>query len=87
VSPAETEQKSSMPQELEPELESKWASHMQLVTFRAIATKIADEYLEDKGVKLRNRLARSTVIRDRNAYSQGVRDSKKIDMHRKRLKD
>lgn len=56
-----------MPQELEPELESKWASHMQLVTFRATTTKIADEYLEDKGVKLRNRSARSTVIRDLNA--------------------
>jgi hypothetical protein len=60
---------------------------MQLATFRATATKIADEYLEGKGVKLHNPSARSTVIRDRNAYSQGVRDSKKIDVHRKRIKE
>ena len=46
---ANTEQKSSEPQELEPEVESKWASHMQLVTFRATAAKIADQYLKDKG--------------------------------------
>jgi hypothetical protein len=86
ASSAKMEQKSSEPQELEPEVESKWASHMQLVTFRATATKIADRYLEEKGVRLRRRSARSTVIRDWNAYDQGVRDSKKIDVHRKRLK-
>jgi hypothetical protein len=28
---------------LQPELESQWASQMQLVTFRATATKIADD--------------------------------------------
>jgi hypothetical protein len=84
---AETEEKLSKPPELEPELESKWASHMQLATFRATATKIADEYLKDKGVKLHDRSARGTVIRDRNAYIQGVRDSKKIDVHRKRIKE
>jgi hypothetical protein len=60
---------------------------MQLVTFRATATKIADEYLEDRGVTLHNRSARSTVIRDRNAYSQGVKDSKKIDVYRKRINE
>ncbi|KAE8440344.1 hypothetical protein EG329_008460 [Mollisiaceae sp. DMI_Dod_QoI] len=85
ASSAKMEQKSSEPQELEPEVESKWASHMQLVIFRAIATKIANGYLEEKGVKLRRRSARSIVIRDWNAYDQGVRDSKKIDVHRKRL--
>ncbi|KAG4417670.1 MAG: hypothetical protein CL912_29975 [Deltaproteobacteria bacterium] len=85
--PAETEQKSNKPPELEPGLESQWASQMQLVTFRATATKIADEYLEDRGVTLHNRSARSTVIRDRNAYSQGVKDSKKIDVYRKRINE
>ncbi|CZR69577.1 uncharacterized protein PAC_19477 [Phialocephala subalpina] len=83
--PAETEQKSNEPPELEPELESQWASQMQLVTFRAIATKIADEYLEDRGVTLHNRSAKSTMIRDRNAYNQRVKDSKKIDVYRKRI--
>lgn len=41
--PAEIEQKSSKPLELQPELESQWASQLQLVTFRATATKIADD--------------------------------------------
>ncbi|KAF8853003.1 hypothetical protein BDZ45DRAFT_807053 [Acephala macrosclerotiorum] len=48
ASSAKMEQKSSEPQELEPEVESKWASHMQLITFRATATKIADGYLKKK---------------------------------------
>ncbi|KAH9216815.1 hypothetical protein DL95DRAFT_362852 [Leptodontidium sp. 2 PMI_412] len=88
---AETEQKLNKPPELEPlvepELESQWASQMQLVTFRATATKIADEYLEDRGVTLRAGSARSTVIRDLNAYSQGVKDSRKIDVYRKRINE
>ncbi|KAH7311802.1 hypothetical protein BKA65DRAFT_155457 [Rhexocercosporidium sp. MPI-PUGE-AT-0058] len=68
-------------------MESQWASQMQLVTFRATATNIADVYLEDRGVMLQNRSARSTVIRDRNAYSQGAKDSKKIDVYRKRVNE
>jgi hypothetical protein len=60
---------------------------MQLVTFRATSNKIADEYLEDKGVTLHTPSARSTVVRDRNAYNQGVKDTKKIDVYRKRIKE
>lgn len=71
--------------EVKPEPESKWASHMQLVTFRVTAAKIADEYLQDKGVKLQHRSARTRIIRDPNAYRQGVKDGKKIDIHRKRI--
>jgi hypothetical protein len=85
--PAETEQNSSEPSELEPGLELKWTSHTQLITFRATATKIADEYLEDQGVELSFGSARSNVIRDWNAYNQGVKDSKKIDVYRKRIKE
>jgi hypothetical protein len=76
-----------MQQELMPELEPKWVSHMQLVTFRATATKIVDGYPEDKGGKRCKSVARSTVVCDRNAYNQGVRDSKKIDVHGKRKKE
>jgi hypothetical protein len=72
---------------LKPEEESKWASHMQLVTFRATATKIADEYLRERGVKLQYRSARSSVVRDQKAYSQGVNDGKKIDIRRKRIEE
>ena len=83
----ETTQNSSKQSELGPDLESKWASRMQLITFRETATKIADEYLGDKGVKLRNSRAREIVIRDRSAYDQGVKDSRKIDVHRKTIKE
>jgi hypothetical protein len=69
----------------EPEAASKWSSHMQLVTFRATADKIAEDYLKCKGVKLYSRSARSRKIQDLNAYKQGVQDSKKIDIHRKRI--
>ena len=71
--PVETQRKSSKPPELEPELESQWASQMQLVTFRTTATKIADKYLEERGVMPHNRAARSTVIRDRNDTIRGPR--------------
>jgi hypothetical protein len=58
---------------------------MQLVTFRATADKIAEDYLKCKGVKLYSRSARSREVQDLNAYKQGVQDSKKIDIHRKRI--
>ncbi|KAE8553634.1 hypothetical protein EYB25_005016 [Talaromyces marneffei] len=77
-----TDTKSTDP---EPEPATKWSSHMQLVTFRATADKIAEDYLKCKGVKLYSRSARSRKIQDLNAYKQGVKDSKKIDVHRKRI--
>ncbi|KAK6850578.1 hypothetical protein PG987_000212 [Apiospora arundinis] len=64
-------------------LESEWASHGQLVTFRKTATKIAEDYLEDQGIKLVNRPARSNAIQDSGAYKQGRKDSRKIDVRRK----
>ncbi|OBT43814.1 hypothetical protein VE00_06301 [Pseudogymnoascus sp. WSF 3629] len=73
--------------DVDQEPESKWASQMQLDVFRATATKIADEYLNRRGVKLMNGRIRSNVIRDRNAYKQGERDGKKIDVHRKTIKE
>ena len=71
--------------DLKPEQESTWASHMQLVTFRATATKIAEDFLQERGVKVRYQSARSSVIRDHSAYSQGVKDGKMIDVRRKRI--
>ncbi|RFU25051.1 hypothetical protein B7463_g11281, partial [Scytalidium lignicola] len=69
------EQSPNLPPTQEPE--SYWSSRMQLITFRETAEKIAEEYLADRGVKLRSSSTRSSVIRDWDAYSQGVRDSKK----------
>ena len=68
-------------------LESSWASHMQLMTFRADATKIADEYLKDHGVKLMADRKRGWTVRDRGAYEQGKKDGKTIDVHQKMIKE
>ena len=60
---------------------------MQLMTFRADATTIADQYLKDHDVKLRMGRKRSTGVRDRTAYDQGTEDGKRIDVHQKRIKE
>lgn len=86
-SSAGTMQDESGPTETETGLEVKWTSHVQLVQFRETATKIAEDYLKDQGIKLGRGSVRSSVIRDREAYDRGVRDAKKIDVHRKKIKE
>lgn len=73
--------------EIKREGESKWISHMQLVTFRATATQIADEFLQEKGVELRHDFARIRTVRDQKAYEQGAKDGRTIDIHRKRIEE
>jgi hypothetical protein len=61
-----------------------WASHTQLIDFRATAAKIADEYLRDKGVKVCHRSAEPSAKRRRIAYNQGTKDGETIDVRRNR---
>ncbi|KFZ16717.1 hypothetical protein V501_02089 [Pseudogymnoascus sp. VKM F-4519 (FW-2642)] len=71
---------------LEVEPQNKWASQMQLQLFRETALKIADEYLKECDIKLgKSKRGRVNVIRDRDAYNQGAKDSTKIDLDRKRI--
>ena len=56
------------------------------MTFRSNATQIADEYIKDKGIKLHRGRPKTNRVRDWTAYEEGVNDGKKIDAHRKRLK-
>lgn len=70
---------------MEPESRSKlllcpWDSGMQLDQFRATAEQVADDYLKQKSIKLRNRKHRKSPARDKDAYRQGQRDSAKIDV-------
>lgn len=67
--------------------EARWASHMQLVTFRKTAQSVAEEHLKKKGVKLSKRKHRESVIRDWSAYDQGAKDGRKIDVHRRAIKE
>ncbi|PVH91120.1 hypothetical protein DM02DRAFT_620678 [Periconia macrospinosa] len=62
-----------------------WASSMQLTTFRTNASRIADDYLKDRGVKLSNSKSRYSGVSDYSAYLQGTHDSKKIDIHQRRI--
>ncbi|UJO20679.1 hypothetical protein CLAFUW4_12639 [Fulvia fulva] len=69
---------------VEDEDQANWASHMQLMTFRENATKIADDFLKNNGVEL-SKGRKSTGVKDWNAYKKGAEDSKKIDIHRKAI--
>lgn len=64
---------------------TQWKSHMQLVRFRDAAKDIADKYLAEQAIKLVRPRKRKAVQHDWDAYDDGVRDSKKIDVRVKSL--
>ncbi|WEW58650.1 hypothetical protein PRK78_004118 [Emydomyces testavorans] len=64
---------------------SAWASEMQLVRFRTTAGKIADDFMKAQGIKLSRRSRREAAVRDRNAFLQGKKDSKTINVRQNRL--
>lgn len=72
--------------ELPPTLEqSPWESGTQLVQFRKTSEQVADDYLKEKDIKLRNRKMRPPTIGDADAYRRGQQDSSKIDVRRETL--
>jgi hypothetical protein len=94
VKPKLEEVKSKFEQEVKPKLEeeddpctetSLWTSASQLTLFRATANKIAEEYLKSTGEKLGKGRARVSSVRDYGAYEQGRKDSRKIDVKRRRI--
>ena len=64
---------------------SLWASASQLTLFRATAQKIAEEYIKSTNTKLTAGRARVSSVRDYGAYEQGRKDSRKIDVKRRRI--
>lgn len=58
---------------------------MRLVKFREDPQQIAEDYLKDQDMKLGYRASRTASICDYAAYSQGHKDSKKINLERKRI--
>lgn len=79
----ENELKKNYARETTPPIKT-WESEMQLTLFRAKAGEIADEYLQKKNVKL-HKSKPSTAAKDYAAYQQGKKDSRKVDVRRKRL--
>lgn len=64
---------------------SLWKSEMQLIRFRQTSKKIGDDYLKQQNIKLGKSTQRYTSIKDSSAYCQGMKDSKKVDVRRRRL--
>ncbi|EER28081.1 hypothetical protein CPC735_034170 [Coccidioides posadasii C735 delta SOWgp] len=62
-----------------------WSSETQLIRFQETASQVADEFLQEQGVKLSHRNTRRAGVRDPNAYNQGKRDSRKINVRQKQL--
>jgi hypothetical protein len=58
---------------------------MQLTAFRVTATRIADDYIKDQGLKLKHTVAKGYEVSDNAAYLQGTRDSKKIDVRGRKI--
>jgi hypothetical protein len=63
-----------------------WKSTQQLVLFRDNAKKVAENYLEMKGIKLRSGRKKDNTVRDKVAYAEGKEDSKKINVKAGRIK-
>lgn len=64
---------------------SLWKSEMQLIRFRQTSKKVGDDYLKQKNITLHKSKRRYTAIRDGPAYRQGVNDSNKVDVRRRRI--
>lgn len=62
-----------------------WNSWQALVRFRQSAEKVATEYLKAQNRKLHKGRRREYTIRNKGAYRDGVEDSKKIDVKRRRI--
>ena len=76
----------SIPAEESEKQELAFRSRGQLITFRETATKIAEDFLNTQGIKLYRGRSTTSVIRNWEAYAEGVKDGKKIDLRRKKIK-
>ncbi|KAL0257115.1 hypothetical protein SLS55_007925 [Diplodia seriata] len=60
--------------------ETPWQSAGQLVAFRGRCLTVADEYLKERNIKLKNRGRKRAPIKDRTAWNEGKKDSEKINI-------
>ncbi|PWN43369.1 hypothetical protein IE81DRAFT_322436 [Ceraceosorus guamensis] len=65
--------------------DAQWKSHNQLVVFRKNAESIAEQYIKTHKVKLGMARKFKDRKRDKNAYRKGKKDSKNMDVKRRRL--
>lgn len=63
------------------------ASLSSLTIYQTTAAKVADDFLEQEKIKLRKGRRRQWSIKDDIAYEDGRKDSRDIDIKRKRIED
>lgn len=68
-----------------PEPTAEWKSMRQLSTFREMSRDIEDKVLESHKLKLRKGRKKTRSIKDKDAFKEGQKDSKKIDVRAARI--
>jgi hypothetical protein len=65
--------------------QTPWESDTQLVQFRATSEQVANDYLKENHIKLRNSKRKCSTVSDVDAYRRGQQDSSKIEVGREAL--
>ncbi|KAJ5636076.1 uncharacterized protein N7484_009389 [Penicillium longicatenatum] len=78
----EIKPESKLPSILE---QTPWESDTQLVQFRATSEQVANDYLTENHIKLRNSKRKCSTASDVDAYRRGQQDSSKIEVGREAL--
>ncbi|KAF8890533.1 hypothetical protein CPB84DRAFT_1397881 [Gymnopilus junonius] len=65
----------------------KWATAIQLRTFKDNAKAIAQDYIKSTGQKLKKGRKLKSVQRDKTAFNKGWDDGKKVDLKRRGIDD
>lgn len=68
-----------------PEETAEWKSMRQLTTFREMSRDIEDDVLKKRGIKLSKGRKTGPEIKDRAAYKEGRKDSRKIEVKAARI--
>ncbi len=80
--PSEKEDKND-----EPEETAEWRSMRQLTVFRQNVKEIEESVIKEKGLKLGKARKRKPSVKDRNAFKQGRKDAKDINVRTPRIED
>lgn len=71
----------------EPEETAEWRSMRQLTVFRQNVKEIEESVIKEKGLKLKKDRKRKPSVKDRNAFKQGRKDAKDINVRAPRIED
>ena len=66
---------------------AEWSSMRQLTVFRQNVQEIEESVIKENGLKLRNGRKRKRSVKDRDAFKQGRKDAKNINVRTPRIED